>query len=104
MCLFFQRNQFPDFPDEVRYEKISFIFLFQKFLFYIKIENSFIENKNGGFKMKNQKPLTLMGRRAGVCWGADITDDEKNRYEVLEEVKIKLSILISKLLYSLKKL
>ena len=25
-----------------------------------------------------KKPLTLMGRRAGVCWGADITDDEKN--------------------------
>lgn len=25
-----------------------------------------------------RKPLTLMGRRAGVCWGADITDEEKN--------------------------
>ncbi len=25
-----------------------------------------------------KKPLTLMGRRAGVCWRADITDDEKN--------------------------
>ena len=25
-----------------------------------------------------KKPLTLMGRRAGVCWGADITDDGKN--------------------------
>ncbi len=25
-----------------------------------------------------KKPLTLMGRRAGVCWGADITDNEKN--------------------------
>lgn len=23
-------------------------------------------------------PITLMGRRAGVCWGADVTDDEKN--------------------------
>lgn len=23
-------------------------------------------------------PLILMGKRAGVCWGADITDDEKN--------------------------
>lgn len=24
------------------------------------------------------KPITLMGKRAGVCWGADITDDAKN--------------------------
>ncbi len=23
-------------------------------------------------------PLTLMGKRAGVCWGADVSDDEKN--------------------------
>lgn len=23
-------------------------------------------------------PITLMGQRAGVCWGADITDKEKN--------------------------
>lgn len=23
-------------------------------------------------------PITLIGKRAGVCWGADITDDEKN--------------------------
>ena len=23
-------------------------------------------------------PITLIGRRAGACWGADITDDEKN--------------------------
>ncbi len=23
-------------------------------------------------------PLTLMGKRAGVCWGADVTDDDKN--------------------------
>lgn len=25
-----------------------------------------------------KNPITLMGRRAGVCWGADITDKEKN--------------------------
>lgn len=25
-----------------------------------------------------EKPIALMGRRAGVCWGADITDEEKN--------------------------
>ena len=25
-----------------------------------------------------KNPLTLMGQRAGVCWGADITDKEKN--------------------------
>lgn len=23
-------------------------------------------------------PITLIGKRAGVCWGGDITDDEKN--------------------------
>lgn len=23
-------------------------------------------------------PITLIGKRAGICWGADITDDEKN--------------------------
>ncbi len=25
-----------------------------------------------------KNPITLMGERAGVCWGADITDKEKN--------------------------
>lgn len=25
-----------------------------------------------------RNPITLIGKRAGVCWGADITDDEKN--------------------------
>ena len=25
-----------------------------------------------------EKPITLMGQRAGVCWGADITNEEKN--------------------------
>lgn len=25
-----------------------------------------------------RKPITLIGKRAGVCWGADITDDNKN--------------------------
>ena len=25
-----------------------------------------------------KKPLTLMGQRAGVCWGGNITDPEKN--------------------------
>lgn len=24
------------------------------------------------------KPITLIGSRAGVCWGGDVTDDEKN--------------------------
>ena len=23
-------------------------------------------------------PITLMGRRAGVCWGGDINNEEKN--------------------------
>ena len=26
-----------------------------------------------------KNPITLIGQRAGVCWGADITDDAKNR-------------------------
>lgn len=25
-----------------------------------------------------RKPITLIGKRAGICWGADISDDEKN--------------------------
>ena len=25
-----------------------------------------------------KNPITLIGRRAGVCWGADISDDKKN--------------------------
>ena len=25
-----------------------------------------------------EKPITLMGRRAGVCWGGNIGNDEKN--------------------------
>ena len=25
-----------------------------------------------------KNPITLMGQRAGVCWGADVTDKEKN--------------------------
>lgn len=25
-----------------------------------------------------RNPITLIGKRAGVCWGADVTDDEKN--------------------------
>ena len=25
-----------------------------------------------------KNPITLIGKRAGVCWGADITDDKKN--------------------------
>lgn len=24
------------------------------------------------------KPISLIGKRAGICWGADISDDEKN--------------------------
>ena len=25
-----------------------------------------------------KNPITLIGKRAGVCWGADVTDDSKN--------------------------
>lgn len=25
-----------------------------------------------------KQPITLIGKRAGICWGADITNDEKN--------------------------
>ena len=25
-----------------------------------------------------KNPITLMGQRAGVCWGADTSDDAKN--------------------------
>lgn len=29
-------------------------------------------------KETTKNPITLMGQRAGVCWGADITDDDRN--------------------------
>jgi thymidylate synthase (FAD) len=32
-------------------------------------------------------PISLMGRRAGVCWGADITDSEKNYKRGLDCIK-----------------
>lgn len=31
-----------------------------------------------------KKPITLIGKRAGICWGADITDDKKNYKRGLE--------------------
>ena len=31
-----------------------------------------------------RKPISLIGRRAGVCWGADITDEQKNYKRGLE--------------------
>lgn len=31
-----------------------------------------------------KKPISLIGRRAGICWGADITDEEKNYKRGLE--------------------
>ena len=31
-----------------------------------------------------RKPITLIGKRAGVCWGADISNDEKNYKRGLE--------------------
>lgn len=30
------------------------------------------------FPETTKKPITLIGHRAGVCWGADVSDDEKN--------------------------
>lgn len=31
-----------------------------------------------------RNPISLIGRRAGICWGADITDEEKNYKRGLE--------------------
>lgn len=31
-----------------------------------------------------KKPISLIGRRAGICWGADITDEQKNYKRGLE--------------------
>lgn len=31
-----------------------------------------------------RNPITLIGKRAGICWGADITDDQKNYKRGLE--------------------
>ena len=32
-------------------------------------------------------PISFMGRRAGICWGADITDSEKNYNRGLDSIK-----------------
>ena len=32
-------------------------------------------------------PITLIGHRAGVCWGADVTDDKKNYKRGLDCIK-----------------
>ena len=34
-----------------------------------------------------KNPITLIGHRAGVCWGADITDDKKNYKRGLDCIK-----------------
>ena len=34
-----------------------------------------------------KNPITLMGARAGVCWGADIADNEKNYNRGLDCIK-----------------
>lgn len=34
-----------------------------------------------------KKPITLMGARAGVCWGANVSDDEKNYKRGLDCIK-----------------
>lgn len=34
-----------------------------------------------------KNPITLMGARAGVCWGANISDDEKNYKRGLDCIK-----------------
>ena len=31
-----------------------------------------------------RNPISLIGRRAGICWGADITDEQKNYKRGLE--------------------
>lgn len=34
-----------------------------------------------------KKPITLMGRRAGYCWGGDVSDDKKNYERGLDCLK-----------------
>ena len=34
-----------------------------------------------------KNPITLIGQRAGICWGADITDDKKNYERGLDCIK-----------------
>lgn len=34
-----------------------------------------------------KNPITLIGQRAGVCWGADITDDRKNYKRGIDCIK-----------------
>ena len=34
-----------------------------------------------------KEPITLIGKRAGICWGADISDDTKNYNRGLDCIK-----------------
>lgn len=38
-------------------------------------------------KETTKRPITLMGERAGVCWGADIADEKKNYRRGLECIR-----------------
>ena len=38
-------------------------------------------------KETTKNPITLMGERAGICWGADISDAEKNYQRGLDCIK-----------------
>lgn len=65
------------------------IFVFMELLYYI-----FIERKNYNNMRKitilpetTKNPITLMGARAGVCWGADISNNEKNYKRGLDCIK-----------------
>ena len=53
-----------------------------------------------------RNPISLMGKRAGVCWGADVTNEEKNykrgldclisgHWRVMEYVNVEMVIDLS---------
>ena len=38
-------------------------------------------------KETTKNPITLMGKRAGICWGADVSDEKKNYERGLQCIK-----------------
>jgi len=59
----------------------------------INLQQSILQTKGDYMKSitilpeTTKNPITLIGHRAGVCWGADVTDDKKNYKRGLDCIK-----------------
>ena len=68
-----------------------------EFVVYFLLRQPLMNRKNGKTKGTGEmieilketpaEPITLMGQRAGVCWGGDIQNKEKNYRRRLDCIK-----------------